>query len=238
MNTYTNDQITGYQPSVETVTLVCQTRILLLVGISGVGKDTIRRNLVERSGFHSIVSHTTRQPRTNHGVLEREGIEYHFISMDQAKQMVENQAFVEVKSYSGNLYGTSVNEIKLAHDSGKVAVADIEVQGVSEYKQLSQEIMAVFLLPPNYATWQQRLKQRYIDGNIDEVDLKKRIHTAYSELEHALETNYFHFVVNDDLDATLAEVEQIARQYSPAPTSIQNRQVVVDLAQAISEAIS
>src|SRR4051794_26351493 len=106
-------KITGYKPSVETLAIVRSTTILLLVGPSGAGKDSLKQRLLSGGRYHHIVSHTTRAPRMNKGVLEENGREYHFITMQEAERMIDEHAFVEAKMYSGNVYGTSVAEILL-----------------------------------------------------------------------------------------------------------------------------
>lgn len=205
-------KLASYQPSTKAVELVRQTKILLLVGISGAGKDSTKVRLLKHGGYHHIISHTTRAPRLNHGILEQNEVDYHFISLTQAEDMIDAQAFIEAKMYSGNVYGTSVAEIAAAHTANQIAVTDLEVQGVAEYKHLHPEVTAVFLLPPDYTTWQERLRSRYEGGEIDEAELHKRMHTAEAELRHALETDYFHFVINDDLAETVRIVDELVRQ--------------------------
>lgn len=200
-------KLADYKPSVETLALVRQTKILLLVGVSGAGKDSLKQRLLDAGKYHHIVSHTTRAPRMNKGVLEQDGREYHFISMAEADKMLDEHAFVEAKMYSGNVYGTSVAEIMLAHYDNKVAITDIEVQGVAEYKLIDPNVKALFLVPPNYELWQQRLRARY-QGGIDETDYAKRMATARIELERALTSNYFFYLINDDLDQAAQVVER------------------------------
>ncbi len=211
-NSYT-ELLDGYAPSAETVALVKQTSILLLVGISGAGKDTIKHKLLETGKYHHIVSHTTRAPRENHGVLEQDGLEYHFITHEQAADLLRAGAFVEAKQYGDNIYGTSAVELERAHDAGKIATTDIEVQGVAEYKAISEYPIAVFILPPNYDEWQRRLLSRYGSAGADPADIAKRTNTAVQELEHALETDYYHFVINDDLDRAVTAVDKIAHAH-------------------------
>lgn len=201
-----------YSPSAKTVALVRSTPIVLLVGISGAGKDTIKHRLLETNEYHHIVSHTTRAPRENHGVFEQDGVEYHFISKEQAADMIRNGEFVEVKEYSGNIYGTSAAELQKAHDAGRIAVTDIEVQGVAEYKAISDGVIAEFILPPSYDEWQRRLMNRYGDKGPDVADIAKRMDTAIGELEEALAKEYYHFVINEDLDEAVRIVDRIAHK--------------------------
>jgi len=205
--------LADYQPSAATVELVGQTPIVLLVGISGAGKDTIKHHLLQSGKYHHIVSHTTRLPRNNAGVMETNGEDYHFVDHDQAHGMLEQGAFVEAKQYGANIYGTSVAELEQAKQEGRIALTDIEVQGVTEYKAISNTVIAIFILPPSYKEWQRRLHSRYLPGEADPADIKKRMHTAITELEDALAQPYYHFVINDDLDQAVEIVDKIAHNH-------------------------
>lgn len=203
-------KLRNYKPSASTIELIRKTPIVLLVGVSGAGKDTIKHKLLATGDYHHIVSHTTRQPRENHGVLEQDGREYHFISLAAAEKMLDEKTFVEAKMYSGNIYGTSAVEIQTALGDGKIAITDVEIQGVVEYKSLAPNVQAVFILPPSYEVWQQRLKSRYEESDISPEDIKRRMQTASIELKEALEKDYFRFVINDDLNAAVEAVDAIA----------------------------
>lgn len=214
MNDYLKKIVESYKISPEAITLVRSTRIVLLVGISGAGKDTIKHKLLETGSYHHIVSHATRPKRENAGVMEQDGVEYHFINNEQAMQMLENHEYVEAKFIHGTVYGTSVSEIAKAKADDKIAINDVDVQGLTEYKAISPEVIAIFILPPNYQEWQRRLRARYAPLPVDEADLTKRKHTAMTELEEALDKPYYHFVVNDGLDEAVEAVDSIARHHN------------------------
>jgi guanylate kinase len=233
MDTVLARKLSVYQPSPATAALVKQTPILLLVGPTGAGKDSLKDKLLETGGYHHIVSHTTRPPRINHGVIEQDGRDYLFIDKAAAGKMLDDQALIEAKIYSGNLYGTSVAEIQAAHDEGKIAMTDIEVQGVAEYKTLDPGVMAVFLLPPDFQTWQTRLQKRYGDV-VDAADYRLRLQTALEEIEQLLNTDYYVALINDDLEATLKKVQSITNSKThPAEDDSAARAVAKQLAQDI-----
>jgi len=190
--------------------LIQNTKVVFMVGVSAAGKDTVRTKLLLSGKYHHIISHTTRPPRANHGIMEIDGTDYHFIDYARAERMLDNNEFVEAKIYGGNIYGTSIEEIKKAHDEGKIAITDIEVQGVAEYRKISDKLVPIFLSPPDYETWQKRLQGRYLEGEINAEDIKKRMNTAKTELQEALEKPYFEYVVNEDLNTTLRIVDEIA----------------------------
>lgn len=216
MSSSLNAKLSGYQPNAATANLVRQTPILLLVGPTGAGKDSLKDKLLATGDYHHIISHTTRPPRINHGVIEKNGQEYHFINKATAERMLDDQALIEAKIYSGNLYGTSVAEIQAAHDEGKIAMTDIEVQGVAEYKTLDPAVMAVFLLPPDFNTWQERLSRRYGDV-VDAADFRLRLQTALEEIEQLLNTNYYMALINDDLDKAFGKVQSMAKSKTHTP---------------------
>ncbi len=201
-------KLAAYKPTAATAALIQSTPILLLVGPTGAGKDSLKDKLLATGQYHHIVSHTTRPPRINHGFIEQDGREYYFIDDATAERMLDEQSLIEAKIYSGNLYGTSVAEIQAAHDEGKIAMTDLEVQGVAEYKALDPGVMAVFLLPPDFKTWQARLQRRYGDV-VDVADARLRLQTALNELEQLLNTNYYVAVINDELDTTFKHVQTI-----------------------------
>lgn len=205
-----SQKLFNYQADESAKQLVKATPILLLVGPSGAGKDSIIGKLSQAGGFHRIISHTTRKPRINKGVMEQDGKDYFFIDKPKAEAMLDDKAFIEAKLYSHNVYGTSVAEIQRAHDEAAIAMTDLEVQGVAEYKELDPNVLAVFLLPPNFEIWQDRLQKRHSKIS-DKEDYCRRLRTALKEFKVLLNNDYYVPVINDDLDETAQYVEQVAR---------------------------
>lgn len=191
--------------------IIENAKIVLLVGISGAGKDSIKKALLRSSDFNEIVSHTTRAPRENTGVLEQDGVDYNFIDDEQAKHMLEQGGFIEAKFVHGTVYGTSVAEVLRASEAG-IAVTDIDVQGVSEYKVVSGGVVAIFVVPPSYDVWLSRLKRRYSTADEFIGEWPKRRASAINELRQALSVPYYHFVINDELDRAVDVSAGIAKR--------------------------
>ena len=205
-------KIDTYQPTDATKELLQSTKIALLVGIAGAGKDTIKRELLARDGFRDIVSHTTRAPRSNDGIPEVDGVHYHFITYDQADEMLDAGAFIEAKFVHGTVYGTSAAALKAVHDSGAIALTDVDVQGVDEFKKVSPDVVAIFIIPPSYDIWRERLAKRYESNEAFAAEWQKRRTSALAELRHALEVPYYHFVINDELERVVTVADEIARR--------------------------
>lgn len=201
-----------YAPSDETVEVLSQVPIVLLAGISGAGKDTIKKRLLATGEYHKIVTHTTRLPRENDGVLEQDGVEYHFIDKATSLHMLESQGYIEANRYGSNIYGTSAAEFVAARDEQRIAIADIDVNGVANFKKLAPEtVRPIFLTPPSYSIWRDRWMTRYNGVKYNPEDYASRLQTAIDEIEHVLATDYYFVVINDDLDQAVAETDAIAR---------------------------
>ena len=75
--------------------------MIVLVGESASGKSSIEKYLVDNYEYSKIVSYTTRQPRKG----EVDGVDYHFISMEQFETLKEQGFFAENAKYNGWGYG-------------------------------------------------------------------------------------------------------------------------------------
>lgn len=228
-------KLDNYKPNQEAIETVKSTRILLLVGPTGAGKDYLKDTLLKTGRYHHLISHTTRSPRVNHGKIEQDGREYHFISLDEAEKMLDSHAFFEAKTYSGNIYGTSIRELESAREDNKVAVTDLEVKGVEEYKTIDPSVMAVFLLPPDFETWQARLCSRYGD-NINEADHRLRLETALQEIQELLNHDYYDAFINyDDISKTFEKVDAFVQ--TDGQESPQDREEALTVAKNLASSI-
>ena len=64
--------------------------LVILSGVSGAGKDTIKKELIKRmENVISLPSFTSRGPRPG----EEEGIQYHFITKEQFEEKIKNNEF-------------------------------------------------------------------------------------------------------------------------------------------------
>ena len=195
--------IDHYQPNARGQQLMRQTKIVLLVGITGAGKNTLLNEILKTGYFHDMVTSVTREPRINNGVMEQDGIDYHFLTEEQAVEKIKAGEYVEVSPVHERIYGVTVDEIQKAHDTNKIAIADITVLGVEKYKKISDDIIAIFVLPPSFTEWQKRVRQRFDSEEDFLADWPNRRKSSIMELQKALEAPYYHFVVNDELEKTV-----------------------------------
>lgn len=211
-------KVAAYKPSPNALKPIRRAPLLLLVGITGAGKDTILQHLLATypTEYRYILSHITRPRRENEGVMEQEGVEYHFISFEQANHMLEAGEYIEANIvHHEHIYGTTIGEVKSIYDEGKIGLTDVTIDGASDYVRLGLNAKPVFLLPPSYEVWKQRLLKR--EGTLDPVYYKHRLQSAVREIEHALSVPYFYIVINDHLSTTAELVNSIGHDEPVEP---------------------
>ena len=175
--------------------------MLILAAVSGTGKSTIARRLLERFDTLSVsVSHTTRQPRDG----EIDGVHYHFVDRSSFDGMIDQGGFAEWAEYVGNAYGTANETIKGAKAAGLDLIFDIEIQGARQLKTQYPNAVSVFLLPPDWDEVRRRLTARGTDAA--EV-VERRLRRGRAEIGAANEFDYL--VVNHDLETAVGEVAAI-----------------------------
>jgi guanylate kinase len=169
---------------------------------SGTGKTTVCRLALERDELLDFsVSHTTRSPRSG----EKDGVDYYFVSAAEFRRLVEEGAFVEHAEYNAENYGTSHEALRLPlEDRGHDVVLEIEVQGAAQVRERRPDARFIFLLPPDLAVLEDRLRGRGTDSD-HAVD--RRLAMADRELEAIRFFDYA--VVNDDLEETVDKVLEI-----------------------------
>ena len=176
--------------------------LLVLSSPSGAGKTTIRRNLVERDPSLSLsVSVTTRPPRPG----EIDGRHYHFIDRARYDSMVASGDLLEHATVFGHCYGTPRRPVEDTIAAGRDIVTDIDWQGTQQVSEtLRDDIVTVFILPPDMATLEARLKTRAQDSA---AVVAARMAKSAEEMSHWSEYDYV--VVNGDLAASVAEIAAI-----------------------------
>jgi guanylate kinase len=185
------------------------SKVFVITGPSGVGKGTLISRLLERVPNLTLsVSATTREPREG----EVDGREYHFLSPEEFERRMDADDFLEFATYSGNRYGTLRSEVERCVAAGHSVVLEIEVQGAQQVRAAMPESVQIFIAPPDPSHLRRRLEGRGTDSP-DAID--SRLETA--ELELAVQGDFDHRVVNDDLDRAAAELEEIVRAEADLP---------------------
>ena len=178
--------------------------VFVITGPSGVGKGTLIRGLMERvEGLQLSVSATTRAPRAG----ERDGVDYHFLTPERFQALLAEGQFVEHADYAGRRYGTLRSELEDRTREGIPVVLEIEVQGARQVRAAMPEAVQVFIAPPSLEVLRERLHGR---GTDDDAEVARRLRVAEQELR--AQPEFAHVVVNDELEAALAELTAIVRR--------------------------
>ena len=167
--------------------------LFVVAAPSGAGKTTLVRHLLERDAtVHLSISFTTRAPRAG----EVDGVHYHFVSVEQFKALIAEDAFLEWAEVFGNFYGTSKRAIADQLAQGIDVFLDIDWQGARQIRPQVPGVISVFILPPSVVELERRLNQRGTDSA--EV-IAKRMQQARSEMSHADEYDYI--LINDQFQS-------------------------------------
>lgn len=176
--------------------------VTVISGPSGVGKGTVVRALA--SAYPQVwvsISATTRPPRPG----ERDGVDYFFVDDHAFDELISTNGLLEWAQVHGSArYGTPREPVATAMADGRRVILEIELQGARQVRGNLDGARYVFLMPPDDATLQQRLRGR---GTETEEQVRRRLQTAAGELAAAGE--FDHVVVNDDLGQTVAELVEL-----------------------------
>lgn len=164
----------------------------MVSGPSGSGKNRVISEVLKvTQGLRYSISATTRQKRLN----ERDGIDYHFVSLDRFQDMIRQDGLLEYAEVYGNFYGTPRTPVEDVLSAGEDVILDLDVQGALQIRQRCPDAVLVFLLPPSIAELERRIRSRGAD---DEATIQRRMSSALKEIS-AL-SQYTYAIVNDELE--------------------------------------
>ena len=176
-------------------------RLFVISAPSGAGKTSLVSALLAgRPELRLSISHTTRRARET----ERDGREYYFVAPEIFQKSIEQGAFLEHAHVFGNHYGTARGPVERELDAGHDVVLEIDWQGARQVRAALPGAVMVFILPPNRAALETRLRSRKTDS--DQV-ITRRLSEAVGDMSHADEFDYV--IVNDDFERAAGELQMI-----------------------------
>ena len=177
--------------------------LLVVSGFSGAGKGTVMKKLMEMYDDYALsISATTRLPRSG----EVDGREYFFKTVEQFKQMIDEDKLIEYAQYVGNYYGTPKAYVEEQLKEGKNVILEIEIQGALNIKSMFPDAVLLFIMPPSAKELERRLVGR---GTEDEATIRARLSRASEEAQGV--ENYNYIVINDDVDACVETIDSIVK---------------------------
>jgi guanylate kinase len=177
--------------------------LFLLIGPSGVGKNTIMTRVMERMpDLSRLPTVTTRAPRQG----ELEGREHYFKSLDEYNQLVADGAFVEyTEVHPGKWYGTLHETVREGLEEGSLLIADVDILGAQKIRgEFGERVVTIFVLPPDVEALRARIMKRQ-SGESDE-EIEDRLRRADFELAHKDWCDYRVVNMTDAPDAAVNDV--------------------------------
>jgi len=177
--------------------------LFVVAAPSGGGKTSLTRALLDKDrGIRLSVSYTTRPPRLG----EREGVDYHFVSIEQFMALRDAGEFLEHAHVHGNWYATSASWLNQQIEAGQDVLLEIDWQGAAQVRRLIPSSIQVFILPPSLALLEERLHRR---GQDDKATIARRLEAARDEIRHCAEFNYV--IINQDFATAVDDLGAIVR---------------------------
>ncbi len=180
--------------------------LVILSGVSGSGKDTIKKELIKRmNNVESLPSYTSREKRPG----EEDGKTYCYVTKTQFEEMIKNGDFYEYDIHHDNYYGTSRKLLNEKIKNGKIIVKDIDVNGTEHLKELlgkDTKIVTIFLRVPKEVL-KKRLKEREEKPSPQEIILRLN-RFDYEESKLSL---YDYVIKNNDLEKTVQIIMTIIK---------------------------
>jgi len=146
------------------------------------------------------ISHTTRKRRET----EVAGRDYHFITVDEFKQLRDAEEFLEHAQVFDNFYGTGRAQVEALRNAGHNVILEIDWQGAQQVRRAQPDCTSIFILPPSRHELEQRLRNRKTDS--DEV-IARRLRDSIADMTHYSE--FDRVIVNDEFEKAVAELLKI-----------------------------
>jgi guanylate kinase len=182
-------------------------KLIIITAPSGAGKTSITHHLLKKFPQLAFsVSAATRQPRKD----EKNGVDYYFIPLDEFKQKIQHDEFIEWEMvYEGKYYGTLKSELERIWANKQTPVLDIDVKGAIHVQQeFGKSCLSIFIEPPSIEVLKRRLESRGTEGL---EALQNRVNKASYEI--SFKHHFNKIIINDELNKACSEAEKIVEAF-------------------------
>ena len=180
--------------------------LVILSGVSGAGKDTIKKELIKREkNIITIPSYTDRPMRPG----DVAGETYNFVSTEEFEKMIQNNELYEYNVHHEHYYGTSKKIFNEKVKEGKIIIKDIDVNGTENLVKLLEKdmkVVTIFLRVPKEEL------QRRLENRVDKPSLKEiQLRLNRFDYEESRINLYDYVLKNDNLEKTVQIISTIIK---------------------------
>lgn len=180
--------------------------LVILSGVAGAGKDTVKKELIKRmENVETLPSYTSRPKREG----DIEGETYNFVTREEFEKMIETGEFYEYDVHHNNYYGMSKKLLNEKMATGKIIVKDIDVNGTEHLQDLLKadtKVVTIFLRVPKEEL-ERRLQSRIDKPSPAEI----RLRLSRFDYEESKINLYDYVIKNDNLEKTVQIVMAILK---------------------------
>ncbi len=172
--------------------------LVILSGVSGAGKDTIKKELIKRKENVVTLASFTDRPKREGDIP---GQTYNFVTTEEFEKMIEENDLYEYNVHHNHFYGTSKKAMNDKIAEGKIIVKDIDVNGTENLIKLLKDdvkVVTIFLRVPKEEL-RRRLQNRIDKPSAKEITLRLN-RFDYEESRIGL---YDYVIKNDNLEKTV-----------------------------------
>jgi len=183
-------------------------KAIIFCAPSGSGKTTLVKHLLNKySNLGFSISACTRDKR---GRNEENGKDYHFLSIHDFKERIDNEEFIEWEEvYPGAYYGTLKSEIERMWDEGKNVIFDVDVKGgINIKKYFGDAALAIYVKVPSMEELEKRLRGR---GTDSEDSISRRLYKMKFEME--FQNRFDVILTNDDIETSWQKAEELYESF-------------------------
>lgn len=180
--------------------------LVILSGVSGAGKDTIKKELIKRcENIVTLPSFTDRAMRKG----DVSGKTYYFVSTAEFERMIKDDELYEYNVHHNHYYGTSKKILNETINQGKIIVKDIDVNGTENLVNIlkkDMKVITIFLRVP------KKELERRLANRIDKPSLKEiQLRLNRFDYEESKIDIYDYVLKNDNLEKTVQIIMTIIK---------------------------